>query len=130
MTTAPRPQSTIPEHARCIAYLRVSTEDQAREDSVSLKDQRRECEEFARRKGRAALRELSFAERAERLKAMSKALHAQRDELIALSVENTGTTAVTGLPVRRLTSRPVRRSRAGFWADRARYQGAPGRDRL
>jgi DNA invertase Pin-like site-specific DNA recombinase len=48
MTTASSLQPIIPESARCIAYLRVSTEDQAREDAVSLNDQRRACERFAK----------------------------------------------------------------------------------
>jgi oxepin-CoA hydrolase/3-oxo-5,6-dehydrosuberyl-CoA semialdehyde dehydrogenase len=48
--------------------------------------------DFARRQGGPALRERTFAERAEWLQAMAKALHAHRDELIALSLKNTGTT--------------------------------------
>ena len=48
--------------------------------------------EFARRKGGAALRELNVSQRGELLKTMSKALYEHRDELIALSLENTGTT--------------------------------------
>src|SRR5207244_1352920 len=44
---------TIPHHARVLAYLRVSTEDQARGDAVSLPEQRRLCEEFAARRGLA-----------------------------------------------------------------------------
>jgi oxepin-CoA hydrolase/3-oxo-5,6-dehydrosuberyl-CoA semialdehyde dehydrogenase len=51
-----------------------------------------EALEFARRTGGAALRAMTFAERASLLKAMSKALHAARDELIALSLQNTGAT--------------------------------------
>jgi oxepin-CoA hydrolase/3-oxo-5,6-dehydrosuberyl-CoA semialdehyde dehydrogenase len=47
---------------------------------------------FARDVGGPALRELSFAQRGELLAQMSKALHAQRDELIALSLVNTGVT--------------------------------------
>jgi len=47
---------------------------------------------FARTKGCAALRELNFAERGGLLRAMSKALHQKRDELIHLSLRNTGTT--------------------------------------
>ena len=48
--------------------------------------------EHARSVGGPALRALSFAERARRLKALSGAIHAQREELIALSVANAGTT--------------------------------------
>lgn len=48
--------------------------------------------EFARRAGRDELRTLTFGERAEILSAMSKVLHEHRDELIALSLRNTGTT--------------------------------------
>jgi 3,4-dehydroadipyl-CoA semialdehyde dehydrogenase len=47
---------------------------------------------FARREGGRALRELTFEERGARLMAMAKALHAHRDELIALSLQNTGAT--------------------------------------
>jgi oxepin-CoA hydrolase/3-oxo-5,6-dehydrosuberyl-CoA semialdehyde dehydrogenase len=48
--------------------------------------------DHARMTGGPALRALSFAERAGLLKAMSKALLAERDELIELSIRNTGTT--------------------------------------
>ncbi|MFN0059326.1 MAG: 3,4-dehydroadipyl-CoA semialdehyde dehydrogenase [Planctomycetota bacterium] len=48
--------------------------------------------EFARTHGGAALRELTFAQRSELLLAMSKALHSHRDELIELSLVNTGAT--------------------------------------
>lgn len=48
--------------------------------------------EFARRSGRDGLRALNFGERAEILSAMAKVLHEHRDELIALSLRNTGTT--------------------------------------
>ena len=47
---------------------------------------------FARSRGGPALRELSFAQRGELLKAWSKALHAARDELIALAIQNGGNT--------------------------------------
>jgi len=47
---------------------------------------------FARSRGGRALREMSFEHRAQLLKSMSKALYERRDELIALSIENTGTT--------------------------------------
>ena len=47
---------------------------------------------FARDTGGAALRELTFAQRGELLMAMSKALYEKRDELIDLSLHNTGTT--------------------------------------
>jgi oxepin-CoA hydrolase/3-oxo-5,6-dehydrosuberyl-CoA semialdehyde dehydrogenase len=48
--------------------------------------------EFARRSGQEGLRALNFGERAELLSAMAKVLHEHRDELIALSLRNTGTT--------------------------------------
>ena len=48
--------------------------------------------DHARDRGGAALRGLSFAQRGELLSAMSKALHAKRDELIELSTLNTGVT--------------------------------------
>jgi oxepin-CoA hydrolase/3-oxo-5,6-dehydrosuberyl-CoA semialdehyde dehydrogenase len=48
--------------------------------------------EFGRGQGGPALRELTFAQRGELLKAWSKALHAARDELIALAMENGGNT--------------------------------------
>ncbi|MGD8377597.1 MAG: 3,4-dehydroadipyl-CoA semialdehyde dehydrogenase [Acidobacteriota bacterium] len=47
---------------------------------------------FAREQGRAALAELTLAQRGALLKAMSKAMHAHRDELLDLSITNTGTT--------------------------------------
>jgi oxepin-CoA hydrolase/3-oxo-5,6-dehydrosuberyl-CoA semialdehyde dehydrogenase len=48
--------------------------------------------DFARDRGGPALRELGYAPRAELVAAMAGKLHAGRDELIALSLENTGTT--------------------------------------
>ncbi len=48
--------------------------------------------EHARDKGGPALRAMTFLERGALLKGMSKALHAARDELIELSIQNTGTT--------------------------------------
>jgi len=47
---------------------------------------------YARDKGGPALRALTFAQRAEALKAVSAAIHAIRDELIALSAKNGGST--------------------------------------
>jgi 3,4-dehydroadipyl-CoA semialdehyde dehydrogenase len=47
--------------------------------------------EFARAAG-AGLRAKSFAERGEMIRAMSKAIHAHRDELIALAIANGGNT--------------------------------------
>jgi 3,4-dehydroadipyl-CoA semialdehyde dehydrogenase len=47
--------------------------------------------EFARASG-AGLRSKSFGERGEMLRAMSKAIHAHRDELIALAIQNGGNT--------------------------------------
>ena len=48
--------------------------------------------EFSRERGGPALRELTFSQRGELLKAWSKALHAARDELIALAMQNGGNT--------------------------------------
>ncbi|HYR20225.1 MAG TPA: aldehyde dehydrogenase family protein, partial [Myxococcales bacterium] len=48
--------------------------------------------ELSREQGGPALRELTFAQRGELLKAWSKALHATRDELIALAMQNGGNT--------------------------------------
>lgn len=48
--------------------------------------------DYARTSGGPALRELSFGQRGELLRAMSKAIHAGREELIALAVENGGNT--------------------------------------
>jgi oxepin-CoA hydrolase/3-oxo-5,6-dehydrosuberyl-CoA semialdehyde dehydrogenase len=48
--------------------------------------------ELSREQGGPALRELTFAQRGELLKAWSKALHAARDELIALAMQNGGNT--------------------------------------
>jgi oxepin-CoA hydrolase/3-oxo-5,6-dehydrosuberyl-CoA semialdehyde dehydrogenase len=47
---------------------------------------------YARRRGGPALRALSFRERGELLRAMSRAVHAHRDELIALAIANGGNT--------------------------------------
>jgi oxepin-CoA hydrolase/3-oxo-5,6-dehydrosuberyl-CoA semialdehyde dehydrogenase len=47
--------------------------------------------EFARSKGGPALRALSFAERGARLKALSAAIHEQREALIEASIQNAGT---------------------------------------
>src|SRR5262245_3557593 len=48
--------------------------------------------EFARSRGGPALRALSFAERGELLRAMSRAIHAQRDALIEIAIANGGNT--------------------------------------
>ncbi|HZX97113.1 MAG TPA: 3,4-dehydroadipyl-CoA semialdehyde dehydrogenase [Myxococcales bacterium] len=48
--------------------------------------------EFGRSQGAPALRELTFAQRGDLLKAWSKALHAARDELLALATQNGGNT--------------------------------------
>src|SRR4051812_9492111 len=48
--------------------------------------------EHARSAGGPALRELTFAQRGELLRAWSKALHAARDELIGLAIANGGNT--------------------------------------
>jgi oxepin-CoA hydrolase/3-oxo-5,6-dehydrosuberyl-CoA semialdehyde dehydrogenase len=47
---------------------------------------------FARDKGGAALRAMSFAARGEMIRAMSRAIHAHRDELIGLAIANGGNT--------------------------------------
>ncbi|HTJ81839.1 MAG TPA: 3,4-dehydroadipyl-CoA semialdehyde dehydrogenase [Polyangiaceae bacterium] len=47
---------------------------------------------FARTKGGAALRALTFAERGELLVAMSRAIHAERDKLLDLAMKNGGNT--------------------------------------
>ena len=47
---------------------------------------------FGRERGGPALRELTFAQRGELLKSFSKALHARRDELIGLAMQNGGNT--------------------------------------
>jgi DNA invertase Pin-like site-specific DNA recombinase len=47
MTSVPISTPQIPDNACCVAYLRVSTEKQARDDAVSLPDQRKACEGHA-----------------------------------------------------------------------------------
>ena len=51
MTNLAHQLQTIPTNSRVIAYTRVSTEDQARDDAVSLPEQVRECEMYAEAKG-------------------------------------------------------------------------------
>lgn len=51
---------------------------------------------YAREKGGPALRAMTFAERGALLKEMSKAMREHRDELLALSAENNGTTGPDG----------------------------------
>jgi oxepin-CoA hydrolase/3-oxo-5,6-dehydrosuberyl-CoA semialdehyde dehydrogenase len=51
-----------------------------------------EALEYAGRRGGAALRELTLPQRSALLRSMSAALHEHRDELIALCVDNAGTT--------------------------------------
>jgi 3,4-dehydroadipyl-CoA semialdehyde dehydrogenase len=48
--------------------------------------------DYARTRGGPALRELTFAQRGQILRGMSKAVHTGREELIALAVENAGNT--------------------------------------
>jgi oxepin-CoA hydrolase/3-oxo-5,6-dehydrosuberyl-CoA semialdehyde dehydrogenase len=48
--------------------------------------------DFARSKGGPALRAMTFVQRGEMLRAMSKAMHAKRDELIGLAITNGGNT--------------------------------------
>lgn len=52
--------------------------------------------DYARDRGGSALRALSFGERGQILKAMSKTLREHRDELIEISRQNHGTTAADG----------------------------------
>ncbi|HEY2516836.1 MAG TPA: 3,4-dehydroadipyl-CoA semialdehyde dehydrogenase [Polyangiaceae bacterium] len=47
---------------------------------------------FARERGGAALRAMTFGARGEMIRAMSRALHAHRDELIGLAIANGGNT--------------------------------------
>ena len=47
---------------------------------------------FARERGGAALRAMTFSQRGEMLRAMSRAIHAKRDELIGLAIANGGNT--------------------------------------
>lgn len=47
---------------------------------------------FARERGGPALRAMTFRQRGELLRAMSKAIHAKRDELLALGIANGGNT--------------------------------------
>ncbi len=47
---------------------------------------------FAREKGGPALRAMTFVQRGEMLRAMSKAIHAKRDELLAMAMANGGNT--------------------------------------
>jgi oxepin-CoA hydrolase/3-oxo-5,6-dehydrosuberyl-CoA semialdehyde dehydrogenase len=48
--------------------------------------------DFARTKGSPALRAMTFAQRGEMLRAMSRAIHAKRDELLGLAMANGGNT--------------------------------------
>src|ERR1700753_198981 len=48
--------------------------------------------DFARTNGGANLRAMSFTQRGEMLRAMSRAMHAKRDELIGLAIANGGNT--------------------------------------
>ena len=48
--------------------------------------------EHARKEGGAALAQMSFAQRGEMLRAIAKALHANRDELLSLAMANGGNT--------------------------------------
>jgi len=47
---------------------------------------------FAREQGGPALRQMTFAERAQIIRGMSKAIHAKRDELIGVAMKNGGNT--------------------------------------
>jgi 3,4-dehydroadipyl-CoA semialdehyde dehydrogenase len=48
--------------------------------------------EFARKKGGPALRSMTFVQRGEMLRAMSRAIHAKRDELLSIAQANGGNT--------------------------------------
>jgi 3,4-dehydroadipyl-CoA semialdehyde dehydrogenase len=48
--------------------------------------------EFARKKGGPALRSMTFVQRGEMLRAMSRAMHAKRDELLSIAQANGGST--------------------------------------
>lgn len=52
--------------------------------------------DFARTRGGPALRSMTFAARGEMLRAMSRAIHAHRDELLKLAIENGGNTRSDG----------------------------------
>ena len=47
---------------------------------------------FAREKGGPALRAMTFAQRGEMLRAMSRAIHSKRDELLSIAQANGGNT--------------------------------------
>lgn len=51
-----------------------------------------EAVKFAREKGGPALRAMTFTQRGEMLRAMSRAIHAKRDELLTMAQENGGNT--------------------------------------
>ena len=78
---------------RCSHARRCSEEPIARASSDGI--ERAEAVAAARRAGEQ-LRDLTFAERGEILSRASAVLHAHRDELIQLSLENTGTTRRDG----------------------------------
>ena len=56
----------------------------------------REALDYARTHGRASLKTMSFAERGALLLAMSKAIHAHREELLDLAAQNGGNTRSDG----------------------------------
>src|SRR4051812_50114301 len=62
--------------------------------------------EFARSQGGPALRQLTFAERGNLIKAWSKALYDARDELLGLAMQNGGEKP-GGRPVVRRRGRPA-----------------------
>jgi oxepin-CoA hydrolase/3-oxo-5,6-dehydrosuberyl-CoA semialdehyde dehydrogenase len=81
----------VPAEGRLETLVNPATEEplaQAGGDGVD----RQAALEFARRRGGPALRALSFAQRGALLEAVSKALSAQREELIELAVANGGNT--------------------------------------
>lgn len=76
---------------RPTVLVNPATEEPVAEASSEGVDFRR-VYEYARDKGGPALRAMSFAQRAEMLRALAKAIHAHRDELIELGIRNAGNT--------------------------------------
>src|SRR4051812_3700482 len=80
-----------PGSAPFVTLVNPSTEEPVAQTSTSGIDMGAALE-HARSAGGPALRELTFAQRGELLRAWSKALHAHRDELIGLAIANGGNT--------------------------------------
>ncbi len=83
--------SWAPGQGPTATLINPSTEDVIGECSTGGIDMAAALE-YARGRGGPALRELTFAQRGQILRAMSKVLHTGREELIALAVENGGNT--------------------------------------